>query len=293
MKFWIDFEATQYSERIISIGCISEHGETFKSLVRPLDKKSKITPFIENLTGITQEMIDEAPDTNQVFMQFYNWISIRTVKPEFYCFGNCDINFVKRTLKDVTDFRAVIALSLIHASLIDCGPEIASFFNRSTIKLKHVYNILKAEENEQTHDALEDATMLKYVFENREKLADSSLQEEVKSVSKSDKRAPAIYTSWNCDKWVADTKADETNYQYKCICPNGLEKYFDSIETTVLWVIKYLTKGKSPKSPEHIKQISSTIEKAIVTGKKSYGFTWENNIKEIINNDNTLDFSCS
>ena len=33
MKFYIDFEATQYTENIISIGCVAENGDSFSSLV--------------------------------------------------------------------------------------------------------------------------------------------------------------------------------------------------------------------------------------------------------------------
>lgn len=54
MKYFIDFEATQFSQEIISIGCIREDGQTFYALVAP--KKGKITPFITNLTGITAEI---------------------------------------------------------------------------------------------------------------------------------------------------------------------------------------------------------------------------------------------
>lgn len=31
MKYFIDFEATQFSQEIISIGCIREDGQTFSS----------------------------------------------------------------------------------------------------------------------------------------------------------------------------------------------------------------------------------------------------------------------
>ena len=45
MKFFIDFEATQYSEYIISIGCVSEAGKEFSTLVKPPVKK-KLTSFV-------------------------------------------------------------------------------------------------------------------------------------------------------------------------------------------------------------------------------------------------------
>lgn len=71
MKYFIDFEATQFSEEIISVGCKREDGETFYALVRPIE--GKITPFITNLTGITAEMVEEAMSPDTVFEMFYDW----------------------------------------------------------------------------------------------------------------------------------------------------------------------------------------------------------------------------
>ena len=54
MRFFVDFEATQFSNRIISIGCVAANGNTFSTLVKP--GKKKITKFITDLTGITNEI---------------------------------------------------------------------------------------------------------------------------------------------------------------------------------------------------------------------------------------------
>ena len=60
MNFYVDFEATQFSGHIIQIGCVNENGQQFQSLVKPPEGE-KITEFITNLTGITNEMLAEAP----------------------------------------------------------------------------------------------------------------------------------------------------------------------------------------------------------------------------------------
>lgn len=67
MNYFIDFEATQFSNEIISIGCVNETGEKFSSMVYT-DKK--ITSFITNLTGITDEMNKAAPSLDDVFTLF-------------------------------------------------------------------------------------------------------------------------------------------------------------------------------------------------------------------------------
>ena len=42
MKYYIDFEATQYTHEIISVGCVREDGETFKSYVKVKDAKGNV-----------------------------------------------------------------------------------------------------------------------------------------------------------------------------------------------------------------------------------------------------------
>ena len=53
MRYFIDFEASQFAEEIISVGCVDESGRSFYSLVRP-KKPKKVTDFITKLTGITR-----------------------------------------------------------------------------------------------------------------------------------------------------------------------------------------------------------------------------------------------
>jgi DNA polymerase III epsilon subunit-like protein len=64
MKYFIDFEATQYNHEIISVGCIREDGKTFYSLVKP-KKLNSLTKFITELTGITKEMLQEEEQSDE------------------------------------------------------------------------------------------------------------------------------------------------------------------------------------------------------------------------------------
>lgn len=59
MKYFIDFEATENSNEIISVGCVDENGGEFYSLVQP-HKIEKLTEFITDLTGITTEDLQNA-----------------------------------------------------------------------------------------------------------------------------------------------------------------------------------------------------------------------------------------
>lgn len=72
MKYYIDFEASEAEQKIISVGCIREDGQEFYSLVKVDDP---ITPKIEEITGLTQDDIDNAPLSEEVFSNLYDWLS--------------------------------------------------------------------------------------------------------------------------------------------------------------------------------------------------------------------------
>lgn len=89
MKFFMDFEATRFSNRIISIGCVAENGNTFTTLVHP--GKKKVDKFITELTGITNEMLEAAPDPDTVLPQFLDFLGDSVLIGHNV---NFDINFL-------------------------------------------------------------------------------------------------------------------------------------------------------------------------------------------------------
>lgn len=166
MNYFIDFEATQFSNEIISIGCVNQVGETFYSDVRA---KKKISSFITSLTGITDEQNKAARTSDDVFAEFFDWIlSFPDEKATFYCYGNTDINFVKKNLGNTNNIKAQAALSMIGMNLHDYASVTKMHFglvkNIALIKLVAYYR--GVDEVKQTHDALEDALFLKEVFEH-------------------------------------------------------------------------------------------------------------------------------
>lgn len=163
MKYFVDFEATQFSNEIIEIGCIREDGQEFKSYV---NAKKKLTDFIIKLTGIAQETIDNAPSSDEVFSNFYQWLKGDT-NIEFYCYGNSDIDFVRKNLSKSTNFEAQAALSMIGMALNDYAVEVKRHFGliKPIGLVKVLAHYRGVESIEQSHDALEDAEFLKEVFE--------------------------------------------------------------------------------------------------------------------------------
>ena len=162
MKYYIDFEATQYSNEIISVGCVDENGRSFYSLVQPC-RKDRLNSFITELTGITLEDLDLAPSADEAFSLFYDWLD-QTKPAEFFCYGNCDARFVKFTLRHIHRFNAQCALGLILSSLSDFSVFAMDYFRvDQTIGLVKIAEYYSGERIDQRHNSLEDAQYLKYI----------------------------------------------------------------------------------------------------------------------------------
>jgi DNA polymerase III epsilon subunit-like protein len=170
MNYFIDFEATQYSNEIISIGCVNERGDKFSSLVQANPKK--VTNFITELTGITKQDVINAPSADEVFNNFYDWITIDgNIDFTFYCYGDTDITFIESNLKKAKNLKAICALSIIGMHLKDYSKIVKEHYglikNIKLIKLVQYYR--GVDHIEQAHDALEDALYLKEIFDNIQK----------------------------------------------------------------------------------------------------------------------------
>lgn len=279
MRFFLDFEATQFHGNIISIGCVNEQGQQFKSLVRP-PEGDKVSGFIERLTGITNEMLAVAPTADEAFIHFYNYLATNgdDKMPEYYCYGDTDVDFLRHTMNHMTDIYAITLAQALCANLIDYSKDVKTFFvSPHRIALRKVYNLIKEEETEQHHDALEDAMMLAEVVEKMKKNCrpeDSAVLAAMpKSEKPNTKKAPQLFLDWPNNMWDADTRADASNWQ---ICANNgsRTKYFDSLDTATLWAIKYITRGYSPKKQGDIETVANTIMNRIQSGKGYCNFKW-------------------
>ena len=165
MNYFVDFEATQFSNEIISIGCVDQNGREFYSEVRA---RKKITNFITSLTGITDEQNKAAESSDEVFARFFDWLMENpNERAVFYCYGNTDINFVKKNLDLTKNLKAQAALSIMGMNLHDYSAVTKVHFglvkNIALIKLVAYYRGVECVD--QTHDALEDAKFLKEVYD--------------------------------------------------------------------------------------------------------------------------------
>lgn len=172
MVIYLDFEANGANQvhEIISIGAVAETGEKFYSLVRP---HSKLDRKIKELTHISQEEAEIAPSIEDVMSNFFTWLCDATKwdlsDVKFFVYGGSDRDFVRASISFVSDIFTLDRLQYIHDHIERVDKRIAKKFNREMIGLRSAYLTMRLFSNdpvEQFHNALEDAEMLKYVWEN-------------------------------------------------------------------------------------------------------------------------------
>lgn len=269
MKYFIDFEATQFSQEIISVGCIREDGQTFYALVAP--KKGKITPFITNLTGITAEMVDSAMSADAVFSRFYDWLfeNLDDI-PEFLVWGNSDGDFARHTSRHATTLKARIALGYICGNYRDyakmCKKKLKWADNHSLLNTLKRFN----PSAEQNHNSLDDAVLLKELYNFIENTPREILDEKFADWKKTSNNLAFNSTS-SQPKW------DCAGYPVGTICIINSHKIatytFQDIESAALWIKENKCK-KDNYDNFDLEQTMRKLNKAINCNKAYYGMKW-------------------
>ena len=286
MNFYLDFEATQFSNQIISIGCVAENGSMFSTLVNP-GEKEKISKFITELTGITKDMVRAAPGMDEAFSQLKNFVlenSKHMGEPHYFCYGDSDSEFIKHSIRHMKDTENIIFAQSILYALFDYSQSVKRFFHsEQSIALRKLFSFIQESEVVQKHDALEDAQMLYDVAdkmiqfchpEDLDKIRSIPGQQKPK-VKNERKKAPDAFVNMRGTIWSATTWADENDYQIKCEGRGDNVKYFNNIETAVMWIIKYIT-GGSPKKENIVRHREKEILRAISNKTKYCGLYWSN-----------------
>lgn len=254
MKFYIDFEATQANE-IISIGCVTETGATFQSLVKP--QFSSISPYISQLTHITNEMLENENALDFVFDQMYDWVTSlcpSVLDWEFLAYGT-DEDFVKASLPNIHTEHSMILAAMMIAKMQNGAKEAKQFFH-GTISLIHAFNHVENVKREQRHDPLEDALMFQKVYEymqENEPLEEHPLHRAI--------NVPVEY------------KSPSGKFYCKPSGKNAKEREFETCEEAITWLIATVMHPNEPEKV-HRERIMANIMKA-VRGKSMYcGYKW-------------------
>lgn len=261
MNYFIDFEATQFSNGIISVGCVAENGAAFYTIV---NTKHKVTPFITDLTGITPEAVDAAPSQERVFENMFDWVFNENTVPHFYCYGNCDKDFVKNNFRDCKSFKAKAMLGYLYTDLQDYSTEVKMHFGLcKNISLKKVADYYRGKEEDQRHNSLEDAQMLKFVWENIQKnecefdVFPEYMEQQFNK--KIEAEAPSI---------------SEKSYTV-CRMKNGkVIEYYPSLGAAIKWAYEQIPAGEE-RDKTSLKTIARGIKRAAKDPKKKYrNFKW-------------------
>lgn len=286
MRYYLDFEACRFTNRIISVGCVTESGAEFYSLVKSC-KVNKIDNFITDLTGITREMIADAPGPDTVFTKLYYFIIQHDDgnRPEYYVYGDSDITFLRATLKTVRDIKASICVQALIGGLVDFAPEVKkSFGAESSIGLKKAYIVVNHKLNDfvQEHNALEDAKMLRSVAMNLPEACSEADKKRLAAIPTQPKPYPKrkkvefdLWNEWlvldHPTKWEIDTHSTIDTYKIKAMASSGEYKFFNSLEDAALWLIWFnFVHNCSPRNKNDIEYICKQIRR-----KKNFcGLFW-------------------
>ena len=259
MKYFIDFEATQFSNEIISVGCIDEEGREFYSLVKPHDLR-RMTSFITDLTGIRVGELAAAPSVDKVFSDFYEWID-HAEPVEFYCYGNCDDRFVTQTMRYVHRFEAQCALSLIHGSLIDFSLALAKHFGISQpVSLAKATEYYSGEKIKNEHNSLYDAINLKLIYERSycEEITECPFPEY--GVAKPDKE---------------EERPAKRDSRSRIEAANGhVTKSFYTYGRAADWVLRELMATRGEVDEKTKSNVCNRIINAVGSDKPYYGYDW-------------------
>lgn len=294
MKFFIDFEAMQYSEYIISIGCVSENGNEFSTLVKPSTKK-KLTTFITDLTGITNEMLEGQPSPDTAFLLLMEFVKEECGDeiPEWYCYGKEDKKFIERTLHKMYNFYAIIFAQSIMGNLHDYSNDVKEYFNNFKDNAPSLFKtylfLTNQDDDKQKHEALEDARMLKMICENLAESAAPEDAEKIYSIKVAPKPSPNVKgETINLPQYVIDWThlAGKKNMWKVCqfsklggkteFIARGQDgvAYFSDIDQAVFWVNYYLRKVPL-KDKKVFEKTKTSIYTAIKQGKSYCGMEWE------------------
>ena len=254
MNFYVDFEATQPEQEIISIGVYCDNKESFYALVKP--QFSKVSKYITDMTGITNEMLADRDNFDTALNDLYIWCEQQETNLNdwhFYSYGDGDVEFLKYTMRNVTTQRPLIIASIMIATMQDFSKEVTKYF-RGTTSLIKAFNYLKSLENKQKHNALEDAKMLADVFvkiTDKEPLSENPFVE----------RAICNYT-FPSGRFFCKGKGK-----------NAKEREFGCIQEAIEWLIN-TNIAKDSRDAVHRDKMATKIMKAIRKNECYMNYKW-------------------
>lgn len=281
MRFFIDLEALQFSGRIISLGCVADNGETFYTLMKPSKSKERVNQFITNLTGITNEMLETAPTSEDAFADFLKWVSIQSAgfPTFFFCYGNEDDKFLQATAKYIENPKLKDFILNLSLCICDYSKCVNDFFGIHGAKLKKVWEYFYSQEKIQIHNALDDAQMLAEVASALEK-SEKPSEDNIFRLTEVERREAAIEKSKREEKMIQDSIINLVGIWEPATVPNGtiIQQEFDNLYDAATYFYKALPKENRKLTSKNT--IRKKIKNAILNSKPYMGYNWTCEYKE-------------
>ncbi|MGN1140638.1 MAG: exonuclease domain-containing protein [Oliverpabstia sp.] len=160
----VDLETTGLQpakDRILEIGAVKvEAGKVKDTFCTFINPRMAIPPFIQTLTGITRNMVENAPTAEQAFYEFLDFCGDRDLMGHNLMFDYSFLKHQAANLKLSFEKRGIDTLKIARSVL----PELES---RSLTSLCEYFQINR----EQAHRAFHDALATHEVYEQLKKRA--------------------------------------------------------------------------------------------------------------------------
>ena len=208
---YIDFEATQFSFDIISIGAVKDNGSTFYTLVKP-PRVDRVTPLITKITGLTRDMFtDDLKPIEVVFPEFVKWCRSDCQNDEivFATYGGFDRTLLKHGVKrfpNIPEFAYVLERWYDIERLLN---KLAGFPPYRMASLSALYSLCCGAVPEDLHNPLCDSQMLREIHIK----AQATSEEAIKVISENE----------IVDKYVGRYKRGRKHFKRE------LREYFDTL----------------------------------------------------------------
>ena len=250
MNYFVDIECNQYTDDIISIAFEREDYVSFSTLIKP---STKVTKFITNLTGITNEEAKNAPSIGKALKEVKKWLDDFQDNDTFYFYGCFDEIVLKKTLNKITNPIGEEIIKYILNHLVDYSLVVQRHFGLvKPVSLIKVVEYYKNEKVIQTHSALEDARFLHYIY---------TCVEQETDVDKD------VFIDYK----TTDPVSTNT---IKCVDENNeVINSFESMSDALTWLINDVRQNNRTKLDRQ--STRARLAQAIKFQTKYYGYYWQ------------------
>ena len=199
---FLDFEGTQFTHEMIALGAVMtslDKNGRIKRMKAPLKiyvrAKNKIGKYVEDLTGIDEQILKEKGVTFYTAMtELKKYCGLAFKRASFVTFGAHDMRILNQSIAYSFDYPKEIT-SIIHKNYIDFQSFINEFVldgNGSSLSLINYCEMFNVKEAGTAHDPEIDAINLAHLYDAFIANTEKVLEEYKKVLAKGNHLPPPI-----------------------------------------------------------------------------------------------------